>query len=135
MSKFKWFLVILAALPFLGIAIVYRDSEVLFAIGTFELLCIAIVVNTFVIVYWRRNWKANPYGRALMYSKISLALLADLSFVTGFLGPDWEYRYVIRVILFTGILIAQTRLLQLLFSLRHKNARDLYYNSQETEVK
>lgn len=133
MTKFKWFLVVALSIPFIIIATIYHDSRTLFVIGSIELLCIAVVVNTFVIVYWRRNWKVNAYGRALMYSKISLALLANLSVITGFLGPDWQYRSVVRLVLFAGILVAQTRLLQLLFSLRNKTAREEYHSKLSKE--
>lgn len=133
MTKLKWFLLAILAIPLLVLATIYHDSRALFVLGTVELIGIAVVVNTFVIVYWQRNWRANPYGRALMYSKISLAALVNLSVITGLLGPDWEYRSVVRVMLFGGILIAQTRLLQLLFSLRNQAGRDKYARDNANE--
>ena len=122
-----------AAMLFVVLAIVFHESPWLFTIGTIELALIGLVVNTFVFVYYRRNWRVNPYGRALMYSKISLAVLVDMSLLTALMGADWEWRAALRAILFCGILIAQTRLLQLLFSLRHKEAREEYYSQNESD--
>jgi hypothetical protein len=120
------------AVPLFILSVVYHDSPILFLIGTVEVVLIAIVVNTFVFIYLGRNWRANPYGRALMYSKISLAFLANLSVITGVLGPDWEYRSSVRVLLFAGILIAQARLLHLLFSIRNEEAREEYDEAHDS---
>lgn len=124
-SKFHWFVLIFTAVTALVTVLLY-NTPYLFKVGTVELIIIAIVVNTFVIIYSRRNWRANPYGRALMYSKISLAILADLSLVTGLLGPNWSGRGLLRIFVFGIILIAQTRLLQLLFSAKVRNDRKVY---------
>lgn len=110
---------------------IYRDSRILFHIGTAELVAVALVVNVFVFFYLQRNWRANPYGRALMYSKISLAVLADLSLITLFFGPDWPWRAAARVILFGGVFVAQARLLQLLWNLRNEEARDKYHREND----
>lgn len=134
MKTYKyWILMAILATPLLVLAIIHSDSTALFLIGTIELILIALVVNTFVIVYSHRNWRANAYGRGLMYSKISLAILADLSIVTGFLGPDWHYRGVVRVVLFAAILIAQARLLHLLFATSTLEARIAYEKEQRDE--
>lgn len=130
--KRKSFIVLgVLAVPVFILSVIYHDSKLLFHIGTAVLLMAAIVINAFVILYWRRNWKANPYGRALMYSKISLALLADLSVVTLLVGPDWSGRGVVRLFLYGGIFISQSRLLWLLFTVKGKNVQLEYEQRQK----
>jgi hypothetical protein len=114
---------IFIALPILFI---YHESPLIKTFGDMILLLIGLVVNAFVFTYGRRNWRSNPYGRAIMYSEASFAILANLSLVTVLMGPNWEYRSVTRVILFTFILVAQTRLFQLLLSTVDGPARDAY---------
>lgn len=108
----------------LGFAFLFYDSPYMFHASTVVLILIAIVVNGFVAVYARRNWRANPYGRALMYSKVSLGIIVNLSLVTSLLGPDWEWRASVRFVCFALILVAQARLLQLLFTTKHVPSRD-----------
>jgi hypothetical protein len=109
-----YILLALLFVPGIILSVMYHDSPALFVVGTIELALIAIVVNAFVFIYLRRNWRSNPYGRGLMYSKMSLAILADLSLITIALGPDWAGRSTARVILYGLILVAQAHLLQLL---------------------
>lgn len=118
-----------------ALAIYFHDKRWLFLMGTFEVLLIAIFVTTFVIVYSTRNWRANPYGRGLMYSKISLALFADLSLITNYFGPEWPYRATVRFLVFLGIVISQGRLLQLVITLRSKESREQYELLQATQEK
>jgi hypothetical protein len=123
--------VLLVALVVSTPALIFHDSRVLFWVGTAVLTVIGILTTTFVIVYYRRDWRANPFGRALMYSQISTALIVDLSIATSFLGPDWEWRYAVRLLCFVGIMVAQSRFLQLLFSLRNSEAREAYNESHD----
>lgn len=106
-------LVIVIALPVLY---AFHNHPLLKSIGDYVLLLTALVVNAFVLTYARRNWRSNPYGRAIMYSQASLATIANLSVITVTFGPNWEYRFVLRLILFVAVLIAQTRMFQLLLS-------------------
>lgn len=103
----------------------FHDEPWLFHVGTGIFALVGVIVTTFVIIYGQRNWRANAYGRALMYSMASLALVVLISLVTTFLGRDWEWRAAVRVILFGGIFITQGRLLYLLF-LAKPNKRDEY---------
>lgn len=116
--------------PALALTLIYHNHPVLHLIGTIELVLIAVVVNAFVIVYSRRNWRANPYGRALMYSKISLAILINLAVLFAFVEPG-EWRLALRVLVFTAILVAQARLLHLLFTLRKQTAWDQYISDNK----
>lgn len=126
MKPICWLVAVILAAPLLIWGIIDPYHPTLFFIGNIELFVISVIVTVFVIVYSRRNWRANPYGRALMYSKVSLALLANLSFFTGLLGSDFSYRGITRIFLFTLILLAQARLLHLLFHVRNAEARHKY---------
>jgi hypothetical protein len=132
MKRLNYWIVAIIGLLVAVVALLFHEQSWLFTLGTIELVLIGLVVNTFVIVYARRKWKSNPYGRALMYSKVSLAVLVDLSLLTIAFGPDWEWRAFLRVILFGLVLVAQTRLLQLLFSLRNSEAREIYNEKHDS---
>lgn len=131
-NKTYWIFAILC-IPIGILAVKFHEEPILFRLGTVVLIFIAIVVNSFVVVYSRRKWRSNPYGRALMYSKVSLALLVDITLITALLGPDWDGRAAVRVLLFGGILIAQIRLLQLLFSVRNPEARRTYDEDHDND--
>lgn len=111
--------------PAVALTLFYHNHPILQLVGTIELVLIGLVVNTFVILYSRRNWRANPYGRALMYSKISLAILVNLALLFALVDPG-EWRLALRIFVFTAILVAQTRLLHLLFTLRKRADWDKY---------
>lgn len=119
----RYLLLGVIVLPLLILAAIFRGSKILIHLGTAELVLIGIVVNLFVIVYSRRRWTANPYGRALMYSKLSLALLVNLSVYSVVFGIPDEWRGFVRIIIFGVILFAQARLFHLLFSAKNKVAR------------
>lgn len=111
-------------------------ESVLYAVGTVELIGIAVVVNLFVVLYSFRNWRSNAYGRALMYSKLSLVALVDLSLTTALFGPEWPGRELVRVLLFGAILASQTRLLVLLIKLgKIKNRRSQLHKDLHRMIK
>jgi hypothetical protein len=127
-KKLIWLLGFLG-IPVLLLAIRFHDSAWLFNLGTVEVALVALVVNAFVVIYSRRRWRANAYGRALMYSMASLAVVADLSVVTLLMGPTWEYRSVFRLMIYGVILIAQLRMFQLLFAKQTDTTKDEYQHS------
>ncbi len=125
--------IILAAIV-LPVLYIFHEDPALKTAGDYVLLLTAVVINAFVLTYARRNWRANPYGRAIMYSQASLATLSNLTLVTILLGPDWEYRFAVRVILFIGILVAQTRMFQLLLSTVNGPERQVYNDSHDKDT-
>jgi len=115
-SKLYWAAAALS-IPILILATLLGYGPLLFHLGTLTLALICVVVNAFVVIYFRRSWKETPGGIAVMYSMASLATLADLSLVTNFLGPDWEFRSALRLFLFGGILIAHIHILYVLLTI------------------
>lgn len=92
-------------------------------VGDTALIIIAIIVNTFVIQYaLLSKWKKTRAGESLMYAKMCLAALVDLSLITVILGPDWAGRPYVRAILFIAIAYTQGRLY---WSLLRSQARTL----------
>jgi Ca2+/H+ antiporter len=120
-------------IPVLVLALFFHNSPWLFTLGTIELALVAAVVNAFVAIYSRRRWRANAYGRALMYSMASLAIVADLSMFTILMGPDWTYRSVVRLVIYGAILIAQLRMFQLLFAKQTDTTTDEYRHQKPTD--
>lgn len=128
MTREKRIIAILAFLgiPVLLVSIIFHDSRWLFHLGTVELGLVALVVNAFVVIYSRRRWRANAYGRALMYSMASLGAVSLLTVFTLIMGPNWDYRYVVRVVIYGAILVTHLRLFQLLFARQSAETKDEY---------
>jgi hypothetical protein len=133
MTRDKRVIKVLAALglPVLILSIIFHNSSWLFTLGTIELALVALVVNGFVIIYSRRRWRANAYGRALMYSMASLGSVALLTVFTLIMGPDWDYRSVVRMVIYGAILVTHLRMFQLLFAKQTEVTKDEYQYSVE----
>jgi hypothetical protein len=114
MKKPPYLTRLLLTLPVVILALYLHGDPLLITIGTWLLLGICIVVNAFVGVYSFRDWKATEGGRAIMYTMVSFAALADLSLMTNFLGNDWPWRGALRLVLFWGIFLTITHLLNVL---------------------
>jgi len=120
MKRLYWIAGLLLV-PILALAIMHRNDPLLFTLGTGILVMIGVVLNLFVGIYLRRNWRETTGGRAIMYSVASLAALTDLSLMTAFLGPDWEWRAAVRLIVFGGILLAHAHLLWVLITAPYRD--------------
>lgn len=92
----------------------HHNHPLVFTIGSIEFIMIGAVLTTFVIAYSRRPWYKSIFGRAIMFSNASLAGITYLSLTNLVLGADWEYRPIVRAILFFPILITQIWMLRLM---------------------
>lgn len=111
----KYALFALAGILF-GIAFIHHRNPIIMDLGTYVFVALGVVLTTFVVVYGRRPWRTNVYGRTLMYSIGSLAAITDSSLINRLVehshGQWWP---LIRLTLFTGVLLTEGRLLYLLF--------------------
>lgn len=73
----------------------------------FALICYsALPATLFVVVYARRPWWRSIYGRALMLSGLSLALLLDLTLLFRWVPVPGAH--VIQLVVFALVAVATT---------------------------
>jgi hypothetical protein len=108
-------------------------TETVQLIGSIVLFLMVPPVNLFVFFYvWRSNWHATLAGRALLYSKLSLLLLVDLSVISVIFGREWPGWPWVRLFVFVAICASQWRLFIALLVVQRRHPDNRYPRQQGT---
>ena len=76
------------------------------------LLGCAVVGHAFIVIYFLRSqWRTTQPGRSLMYAKLAIAGMLDLSIARWFYGDDWPGRLYVLVVFFYAVFGSQAYLL------------------------
>lgn len=79
-------------------------SQTLTALVIVALLVTGIAVHGFIYRYVRySNWRATQPGRSLLYAKIAIAGMVDLSLIRYAFGDDWPGRLFVLAVFFWAV--------------------------------
>lgn len=89
-------------------------------IGNYVLLFAGLSAITFVLFYGLgSNWRGTPGGRAVFFFVSALAVVFAYSIFSRFLGGDFPGRDIIRLVIYSYVLITTIHLLVDLIRTQH----------------
>jgi hypothetical protein len=104
-------------------------NATLLLIGTLELYLATLFGVVFIASYIfmrKRSSVDTPLARAILFMFISITLVLLTTALGNLLGPDFEYRALIRIVAFGTVPVAMGNMIAKLYFMQSKSYRERY---------